>query len=135
MCILADEGPKGPKQKHFQKIKTKNIMKTQMTREELNFSRLQEIASFYVKPAEAMKVLNKWMALDKEVRKFSVKSLLERQRGLFLKRVANKVKATTDLLEVELDSTPAPRPISGYSLGIAAYQAEMRYHGGRRFSE
>jgi hypothetical protein len=106
-----------------------------MTHEELNYSRLQEIASFYVDPAEAMKVLNKWMALDKEVRKFSVKSLLERQRKLFLKRVANKVKATTDLLEVELDPTPAPRPIPGYSLGIAAYQAEMHYHGGRRFTE
>ena len=114
---------------------TNTTMKTQMTREEFNFSRLQEIASFYVNPAEAMKVLNKWMALDKEVRKFSVKSLLEKQRSLFLKRVANKVKATTDLLEVELDSTPAPGPIPGYSLGIAAYQAEMLYHGGRLFSE
>lgn len=105
-----------------------------MTREELNYSRLQEIASFYTNPAEAMRVLNRWMALDKEVRKFSVKGLLERQRKLFLKRVANNVKATVELLEIELDPTPAPRPIPGYSLGIAAYQAEMRYHGVRRFT-
>lgn len=95
---------------------------------------LEEVASFYTRPGKAISLLEKSRYARSE---FSAQLLLKREKTSFLKRVATGLlkPKSIELLEADLSDIPPVEPIPGYSLGLAAYQAEMEYHGGRRFTE
>lgn len=87
---------------------------------------LKEIASFYDDTEGAMRLLKR-----KEVDKMDIPnltSLLEGERSKFEKRKKNNIASDLFILELALDTTSVVN-VPGHSLGLAAYQAEMRYQG------
>jgi hypothetical protein len=92
------------------------------SRENVRLERMKEIASFYDDPKGAMELLKR-SNQSSITRKF-----LEREKDAKAKRIAHKIKSPLSILELALDETSLP-PSTGHSLGLPAYQAEMRYRG------
>lgn len=94
---------------------------------------LLEIANFYEDPPSALRILKEHF--DKMIRERSgdpntkAKRLLRTEKAMYGKRLVNHVRRNIELLKIALDESPIRPPLTGNSLGIAAYQAESRYTG------
>ncbi len=96
-------------------------------------SMIAEIASFYNNPDEALRIMEKYNIIAGG--EAYLKHFLQREKGMFLKRVSQGVKKLADVefLASRLDDTRPVQHMCGHSLRFPAYEAELYYQGSMRF--
>jgi len=87
-----------------------------------------EIGGFYERPEEARNFLSRSKSLaDMDISQ--LKRFRDVERGLYHKRLKNRISRSIELLRVALDNAPPTRALGARSLGLPAYQAEVLYTG------